>query len=81
MRAKTIFDDRYDGLIKKLVILREEKGITQRELAAMLEVPRSYVSRFEVKDRRLDIVELIDICKALKISQKKVLVLVKELFE
>ncbi|MDR2685512.1 MAG: helix-turn-helix domain-containing protein [Rickettsiales bacterium] len=80
MRAKTIFDDRYKHLIKQVVSFRIAKGITQRQLAEILKVPRSYVSRFEVKDRRLDVVELIDVCKALGIPQKEILALVKNLF-
>ena len=80
MRAKTIFDDRYKHLIKQVVDFREGKGISQRQLAKLLKVPRSYVSRFEVRDRRLDVVELVDVCKALGIPKKEVVALVKNLF-
>ncbi len=39
--------------------------MTQKELAALLGRPQSYVSKFERGERRLDLVELIEIAEAL----------------
>lgn len=57
---KSIHDHRYQQLIEKIVALREEKKITQTQLAKLLGKPQSYVAKVENFDRRIDVVELLD---------------------
>lgn len=57
---RSIHDPRYQDLIKKLIDLRESKNVTQVELARLLSKPQSYVSKVEILERRLDVIELID---------------------
>lgn len=57
---RSIHDPRYQDLIKKLTELRESKNVTQVELARRLEKPQSYVSKVEILERRLDVIELMD---------------------
>ncbi|MCV2391650.1 helix-turn-helix domain-containing protein [Acinetobacter baumannii] len=57
---RSIHDPRYQGLIKKLIELRESKNVTQVELARRLNKPQSYVSKIEILERRIDVIELID---------------------
>jgi hypothetical protein len=57
---KTIHDDRYLALIRRLVAEREQRSITQTVLASALVRPQSYVAKVENLERRLDIVELAD---------------------
>jgi transcriptional regulator with XRE-family HTH domain len=45
--------------------LRINSGLTQQELAAKLNNPQSYVSKIETGERRIDLIELREICKAL----------------
>ena len=52
-------------LLKKF---RQAKGIRQVELAEKLGVPQSFVSKYESGDRRLDVLELRQVCDALDIS-------------
>jgi transcriptional regulator with XRE-family HTH domain len=47
---------------------RLEKGIRQVELAEKLGVPQSFVSKYESGDRRLDTLELRQVCNAIGIS-------------
>ncbi|MFP8818428.1 helix-turn-helix domain-containing protein [Acinetobacter johnsonii] len=62
---RSIHDPRYQDLIKKLITLRESKDVTQVELALRLGKPQSYVSKVEILERRLDVIELIDWLNAL----------------
>ena len=55
----------YSNIRNKLVILRKESNLTQRGLAEKLSVNQSYVSKVELGQRRLDILELRKYLKAL----------------
>lgn len=57
---RSIHDPRYQDLIKRLIELRESKNVTQVELARRLNKPQSYVSKIEILERRIDVIELID---------------------
>ena len=48
-----------------LVRAREAKGITQTQLAAHLGRPQSFVSNYENGQRGIDVIEFIQIAKAL----------------
>ena len=65
---RSIHDPRYQDLIKKLIELRESKHVTQVELARRLNKPQSYVSKVEILERRLDVIELIDWLKVLDVT-------------
>nr|WP_302479650.1 helix-turn-helix transcriptional regulator [Ruegeria arenilitoris] len=52
--------------MSELIRLRQEAGLSQAGLAKLLGKPPSYVGKFELAERRLDIVETIVIFKALK---------------
>ena len=62
---KTAFTDEYRALISGLVASREARGVSQRDLAQQLEVPQSIISKIEVGERRIDMVEYIVISQAL----------------
>jgi len=48
--------------------IRQKKGIRQVELAAQLDVPQSFISKYESGERRLDILELRQICQLIGVS-------------
>jgi transcriptional regulator with XRE-family HTH domain len=48
--------------------VRVEAGMRQEDLAQALGMPQSVVSKFESGERRLDLLELRDVCQALGIS-------------
>src|SRR6185369_7985130 len=54
---------------KKLLVLlrgiRADAGLTQTELASRLARDQTFVSKYESGERRLDILELRDVCEAL----------------
>jgi len=65
---KSIFSAGQEKLQRLLIEARESAGLTQTALAKKLKRPQSFVSKYESGERRLDLVELQQICQALKIS-------------
>jgi transcriptional regulator with XRE-family HTH domain len=65
---KSIHSAPYVLLRERLKAARVAAGLTQVELSAKLERPQSYVAKYEGGDRRLDVVELIEVCKLLNVS-------------
>ena len=63
--------DKYEVLSSVLREIRIEKELTQGELAILLKVPQSFVSKYETGERRLDVIETMEICRALRISFQK----------
>ena len=68
---KTIFSAGQECLQKLLRETRVGAGLTQLELAKWLQQPQSFVSKFEGGERCLDLIELRDICRALRIPLLK----------
>jgi len=64
----SIHDPRYIGLIKCLIAIREERKVTQVQLATSLKKHQSYVAKIENLDRRIDLIELKDWLNALNIN-------------
>ncbi|MDR5730685.1 MAG: helix-turn-helix transcriptional regulator [Terriglobia bacterium] len=55
----------YRKAISKLVELRRAAGMTQRDLAAAIGKPPSFVAKIERGERRLDVVEFVAVVRAL----------------
>ena len=68
---KSIKEIQQEKLQELLRQIRQDKGIRQVELAEKLGVPQSYVSKYESGDRRLDVLELRQICSAMNIPIKE----------
>ena len=54
-----------------MVSLRKAAGLTQRQLAERVNRPRSFVSRIEQGERRLDVVEFFWLCQACDVDPAK----------
>jgi transcriptional regulator with XRE-family HTH domain len=61
---------RKKALLALLRDLRKEAGLRQTDLAKKLEKPQSYVSKYESGERRLDLLELEQVCQALGVRPK-----------
>lgn len=48
--------------------LREEQDLSQCELARRLGKDQTFVSKYETGERRLDVLEIMDLCDALGIT-------------
>jgi transcriptional regulator with XRE-family HTH domain len=55
-------------LLAMLRAVREEKGLNQAEVASAIAKPQSFVSKYEAERRRLDLLELKDVCDAIGIE-------------
>ena len=65
---KSLFTSEYRVLCRLLREKREAVGLTQVELAERLDETQSYVSKCERGDRRVDLVQLRQFCRAIGIS-------------
>lgn len=62
----------YAALGSCLAEARKQAGVTQDELAARLEKPQSFVSAYERGQRRVDVLELLLILRAIKADPQAV---------
>lgn len=70
---KTIYSDDYIGIISSLRAIRLNRNIKQEDLANLLGVPQSFVSKVENRERRLDVIEFLSWIDALGVSVEDVL--------
>ena len=66
--TKSVFTDRYRLFLQLLIQERREKKITQVRLAEKLRKPQSYVSKYENGERRLDVIEFLEIADCIGID-------------
>ncbi|MDN7458580.1 MULTISPECIES: helix-turn-helix domain-containing protein [Burkholderia] len=52
---------------------REDAGLTQTEVAARLRRPQSFVAKYEGGERRLDVVEFIEVCAVLGVEPNSII--------
>lgn len=71
--ANSLHDPRYERLIRLLVEARKAAGLTQRDLATRLKQPPSYIGKLESRQRRLDVIELVDLLEAIGVKPTKFL--------
>ncbi len=57
--------DRYEKLRMMLVEAREAAGLTQVEVAGRLDRPQSFVSKIERGVRKMDVIEFVEIARAI----------------
>ncbi|MDP8163294.1 helix-turn-helix transcriptional regulator [Pasteurella skyensis] len=65
---KTIYKEKYQKIIQYLISTRKKKGITQQQIANKLDKPQSYIAKIERCERKLDILEFIELCEAMNTS-------------
>ncbi|MGB8508775.1 MAG: helix-turn-helix transcriptional regulator [Pyrinomonadaceae bacterium] len=67
MKKRTYIAQR-GRLVNLLREMRLDAGLTQMDLAAHIEKDQAYVSRYESGQRRLDVLEVREICQAIGIT-------------
>jgi transcriptional regulator with XRE-family HTH domain len=56
-----------------MVKARKAAGLTQQELAERLHKPQSFVAKYEGGERRIDVVEFLNVCQAIGADPAKLL--------
>ena len=64
----SIYKKEYQALIRNLVSLRKAKGLSQKEIALVIGLEQSHISKIENCERRLDVLEFLILLKELKPS-------------
>ncbi len=62
---KNLYEQSYAAFTDLLKEERKKADLTQAELAKKLRRPQSYVSKYERGDRRLDVIEFLEIAKVI----------------
>lgn len=71
--AKSLHTPEYEHFRSLLVAAREKVGLTQAEVSAKLGRPQSFVAKYEGGERRLDVIEFVQVCTALRINPHAIL--------
>jgi transcriptional regulator with XRE-family HTH domain len=69
---KTLGTKQHKALIASLIARREAAGLTQTELATALGEYQSFIARLESGERRIDVVELIQLARVMGFDASKV---------
>jgi ribosome-binding protein aMBF1 (putative translation factor) len=62
---RTLGTQRHSVLRDFIVEKREAAGLTQHAISARLKRPQSFIASIETGQRRVDVVELLDLAKAI----------------
>lgn len=71
--SRTIHSSGQQALCQKLISARQAAGLTQSDLAKKLRCHQSLIARIESGERRIDVVELIVLTRAIGCSADKIL--------
>ena len=67
-KVRSVTRAEYDFLTELLKSTREELGVSQSELGRRIGYSQPIMSAIEAGDRRLDVIELLDILAALEVA-------------
>ncbi len=70
---KTIYKRRYQELVDAIISARKAACLTQFQVAEKLKKPQSYVAKIEGKDRKIDVLEFIELCSVLEIKASTII--------
>ena len=70
---KTLRSRRHRALCAALVSARKTARLSQDELASRLKTSQTVIARIEIGERRIDVIEFIDLAKALRLDPRTIL--------
>jgi transcriptional regulator with XRE-family HTH domain len=71
--TRSAFSRKHQSFLKLLVQARENAGLTQVSLAKRLGRPQSFVSKYERGERRLDVIEFLEVARALSLDPVRII--------
>ena len=71
--GKSVHSSGQTAFCELMIKARKAAGLTQHQLAKRLHKPQSFVAKYEGGERRVDVVEFIEICKAIEVDPNKLL--------
>ena len=71
--AKTLRSPRQQRLIEALKAARISAGLTQAGVAAALNKTQSYIAKVEAGERRLDLIELLDLAEIIELDMSRLI--------
>jgi transcriptional regulator with XRE-family HTH domain len=74
--GKSIHTPQHQKLRELLIAARKKAKLTQAEVAERLGRPQSFVAKYEGGERRLDVIEFIEVARAIGIDPVKMLRLI-----
>jgi hypothetical protein len=66
--SRSVHSSEYAALREVLIAARKDAGLTQAELANQLDRPQSFVAKYEIGERKLDVVEFVVLAQALQVE-------------
>lgn len=63
---KSVYTKKYDYFRQLLIEARRKAQMTQVQVAKLLLRPQSYVSKYEGGERRLDVIEFLEVVRVIK---------------
>jgi transcriptional regulator with XRE-family HTH domain len=70
---KPLRSRRHRALCALLATARKAAGLSQHQLASRLKTSQTVITRIEIGERRIDVIEFIDLTRVLKIDPREVL--------
>jgi ribosome-binding protein aMBF1 (putative translation factor) len=70
---KSVHSEVQSAFCELMIRARKASGLTQNELAKRLHRPQSFVAKYEGGERRIDVVEFIEICRMIETDPHKLL--------
>jgi transcriptional regulator with XRE-family HTH domain len=71
--SKSLRTPLHQQLQDSLITLRKSKNLTQADVASKLNRPQSFVAKYEGGERRLDVVEFVEVANALETDPSQLL--------
>jgi transcriptional regulator with XRE-family HTH domain len=68
-----LHDPRYQRIAALLTDIRKQRGLLQQDVADRLGRTQAFVSKYESGVRRVDLIELLDILRALEVDSREFL--------
>jgi transcriptional regulator with XRE-family HTH domain len=71
--VKSLHTLEYQHFRELLIGARNKSNLTQLEVSTRLSRPQSFVAKYERGERRLDLIEYLEVCNALDVDPHEVL--------